>query len=50
MAQLEPLGAYPDYIDAMLAVCNRKTGWSKWDEHPESLNVPMKSSDWEEMG
>ena len=47
--QLKALGAYPDYIDAMLAVCNRKTGWLKWDEHPETLDLPMNSSDWEEI-
>jgi hypothetical protein len=44
------LGTYPDYTDAMLAVCNRKTGWLKWDQHPELIELPMNSSDWDEIG
>jgi hypothetical protein len=48
--RLKQLGAYPDYTDAMLAVCNRKTGWLTWDQHPESLDLPMNSRDWEEIG
>jgi hypothetical protein len=47
---LKVLGTYPDYIDAMLAVCNRKTGWLKWDHHPDLKNLPKDSADWEELG
>jgi hypothetical protein len=43
------IGTYKDYIDAMLAVCNQTTGWSKWDTYSAGPILPKNSKDWREV-
>ena len=43
------LSAYTDPTEAMLAVCEKTTGFFRWDSYSGPADLPLNSSDWEEV-